>query len=282
MTTATWSTIPPSTSPPSTTRSWLASSTPPSIPTSSSIAPARSCSAGRPSSTCSARPPTSTWAATSSRSSTPTRSTAPSTRSTSSSPPDRAATGWVGPPLTIALRHADGHLVSCRALAVPAGDPTFDGLILQIRATETTSKLDEAISSMVSGDDLDLTIARILEFATEQMPYSIGVVGRGFDGDRFESVVADPRAPSFDEVHLPLDVDPTPWREVLDGTDLAVMDVADIAPGVGRRAERRVPRVLGPLRSREGAGPRTSWCSGAEHPAPPDPTCSKPSNGSPG
>jgi diguanylate cyclase (GGDEF)-like protein len=151
--------------------------------------------------------------------------------------PDRAATGWVGPPLTIALRHADGHLVSCRALAVPAGDPTFDGLILQIRATETTSKLDEAISSMVSGDDLDLTIARILEFATEQMPYSIGVVGRGFDGDRFESVVADPRAPSFDEVHLPLDVDPTPWREVLDGTDLAVTDVADIAPGVGRRAD---------------------------------------------
>ena len=151
--------------------------------------------------------------------------------------PDRAPTGWVGPPLTIALRHADGHLVSCRALAVPAGDPSFDGLVLQIRATETTSKLDEAISSMVRGDDLELMIARILEFATEQMPYSIGVVGRGVGDERFESVVAHPRAPVFGDRHLPLDVGPTPWRSAFDGSELVVMDVADMSPEVGRRAE---------------------------------------------
>jgi diguanylate cyclase (GGDEF)-like protein len=151
--------------------------------------------------------------------------------------PDRATTSWIGPPLTVTLRHVDGHLVSCRALAVPAGDPSFQGLVLQIRATETTSKLDTAIASMVRGDDLGTTVRRILDFATEQMPYSIGAAGLGFDGRQFRSVVADPRAPVIGDTALPIDASPSPWRAVLDGDDVALMDATDMAPSLRAAAE---------------------------------------------
>jgi diguanylate cyclase (GGDEF)-like protein len=148
--------------------------------------------------------------------------------------PDRQSTGWIGPPMTIALRHADGHLVPCRALAVP-GAPGFDGLVLQIRATETTTKLDEAIASLAQGDPADTTITRIIEFATEQMPYSILVIGRGFDGERFESVVAHPRAPRFDDDALPI-LDGTPWMRALAADGLVVVDSDDVDPPVGPAA----------------------------------------------
>ncbi len=154
--------------------------------------------------------------------------------------PDRPSTGWIGPPLTIRIRHADGHLVSCRALAVPGGSD-FDGLVLQVRATETTTKLDEVIASLARGDDVDTTITRIIEFASEQMPYSIGVVGRGHDGRGFESVVAHPRAPRFESGPLPT-LDDTPWVKALDTDAFVTMDAADMDPTVGRvAAEIGVP-----------------------------------------
>jgi diguanylate cyclase (GGDEF)-like protein len=152
--------------------------------------------------------------------------------------PRSSDTGWVGPALTVNLQHLDGHLVHCRALAVPSGDPRFDGLILQIRASESNDKLDAAISSMVSSDDLETTMRSILDFATEQMPYSIGVVGLGYDGHRFRSIVADPRAPRYGDTPLPLDSTPSPWRAVLEGTDVVMMDASDMAHQVGTLAEQ--------------------------------------------
>ena len=133
--------------------------------------------------------------------------------------PDRPLTGWVGPALTVKLRHVAGHVVSCRALAVPSGNPGFDGLVLRLRHTESNDKLDAAIASLVQGDDLATTLSLMLEFASEQMPYSVGLVGLGFDGQRLAQVVADPRAPWFPDSGdmLPLDDPSTPWQAVLDG-----------------------------------------------------------------
>ncbi len=148
--------------------------------------------------------------------------------------PDRPNTGWTGPALTVKLRHAAGHRVSCRVLAVPSGDPDFDGLVLRLRRTESNDKLDAAIASLVQGDDITTTLARLLDFANEQMPYSIGTVGLGFDGTSFARVVADPRAPLFidQDSLLPTD-DPTlPWRQVLDGERATHLDTSDLAEPV--------------------------------------------------
>jgi diguanylate cyclase (GGDEF)-like protein len=143
--------------------------------------------------------------------------------------PDRPTTGWTGPALTIRLQHVGGHSVPCRALAVPSGRPEFDGLVLQIRGTETNDKLDTAIASMAGGDEIETTIRSILDFASEQMPQSIGVVGLGYDGQRFRSVVADPRAPGLGDESLALGVDASPWQIVLDGAESAAMDCDDLA-----------------------------------------------------
>ncbi|MDZ7679460.1 MAG: sensor domain-containing diguanylate cyclase [Acidimicrobiales bacterium] len=145
--------------------------------------------------------------------------------------PDRPTTGWVGPALTIKLRHVAGHSISCRALAVPSGNPEFDGLVLWIRRTESNDRLDAAIASLVQGDDVETTLSRMLEFASEQMPYSVGAAGLGFDGSSFTTVVADPRAPRLlpNQEILPLEDSSTPWRVVLDGNSEVHVDADDLA-----------------------------------------------------
>jgi diguanylate cyclase (GGDEF)-like protein len=143
--------------------------------------------------------------------------------------PDKPPTGWIGPALTVKLLHADGHTVSCRAYAVPSGAPDFDGLVLRVRRTEANDKLDAAIASLVQADDLTLTLSLLLAFATEQMPYSVGAVGLGFDGTRFARVVSDPRAPVFLDADdmLPV-VAGAPWAAVIDGANEVHVDSADL------------------------------------------------------
>jgi diguanylate cyclase (GGDEF)-like protein len=145
--------------------------------------------------------------------------------------PDRPWTGWVGPAMTIELRHVAGHSVKCRALALPSGDPDFDGLVLRVRRTESNARLDSAIASLVQGEDISTTIGSLLEFATEQMPYSVGVVGLGFDGSAFTAVISDPRAPVIVDSGqvLPVDDPNAPWRMVLDGKTEVYLDTDELS-----------------------------------------------------
>lgn len=154
--------------------------------------------------------------------------------------PDRPATGWTGPALTVRVRHAAGHSVSCRALAVPSGRPGFDGLVLRMRRTESNDKLDAAIASLAQGDDVSTTLGRLLDFANEQMPYSIGVVGLGFDGRSLARVIADPRAPVFDDLDssLPVEDPSLPWRRVLDGEPAVYVEASELGEPMGAIADQ--------------------------------------------
>ncbi|MGY6499868.1 MAG: diguanylate cyclase domain-containing protein [Acidimicrobiales bacterium] len=146
--------------------------------------------------------------------------------------PRKPDTGWVGPALSVDLSDIDGNAVGCRILSVPSGDPDFDGLVLRIRSTRTNAKLDAAIHSIVKGDDIADTLTLLLDFAHEQMPYSIGAVGLGWDGREFASVVADPLAPVLDPSsgrHL-VGAEPSPWRAVLDGDESATLDCDELPP----------------------------------------------------
>lgn len=143
--------------------------------------------------------------------------------------PEKPFSGWIGPALTVRLQHALGHAVSCRVLAVPSGKPDFDGLVLRVRWTESNERLDAAIASLVRGDPISATLTNILEFATEQMPYSVGVIALGHDGARFESTVAHPKAPlqHLDTEPLPAG-ESMPWHTALELGQPVYADTDDL------------------------------------------------------
>lgn len=132
--------------------------------------------------------------------------------------PDRDDDGWTGPPISVDLLHADGHRVSCRVLGVGSGTEGFHGVVVRIRQTAATAKLDSAISGMVTTDDLTEVLRLLLDVLVEQMPGSAAAVGIGWDGDRFSRMVTSPGVPQVALDRDPDDVEP-PWSTaLLDGT----------------------------------------------------------------
>lgn len=138
--------------------------------------------------------------------------------------PDRDDEGWTGPPISVDLVHADGHRVPCRVLGVGSGTPGFHGVVVRIRQTSTTAKLDAAIAGMITSGDLAEVIGLILDVLVDQMPGSAAAVGIGWDGRSFARTVATTDAPPIGVAGDAEDIDP-PWAAaILDGTH-AVADV---------------------------------------------------------
>lgn len=138
--------------------------------------------------------------------------------------PDRDDEGWTGPPISVDLVHADGHAVPCRVLGVGSGTPGFHGVVVRIRQTSTTAKLDAAIAGMITSGDLAEVIGLILDVLVDQMPGSAAAVGIGWDGRTFSRTVATAEAPPIGAAGDAEDIDP-PWAAAIaDGTH-AVADV---------------------------------------------------------
>lgn len=140
--------------------------------------------------------------------------------------PSAGYTGWVGPPILLELLHADGTAVPVSIRQVPTIEP-FDGLVLQLSADTSVQALYTTIEMIVAGCPLDEILDSILELIMIESPFSVPVIGRGWDGERFENVSAASAAPRLDGQALPAMPDGrSPWQAHFatgaGGTDLSL------------------------------------------------------------
>lgn len=140
--------------------------------------------------------------------------------------PSAGYTGWVGPPVLLELLHADGTAVPVSIRQVPTVEP-FDGLVLQLSADTSVQALYTTIELIVAGRPLDEILESILELIMIESPFSVPVIGRGWDGERFENVSAASGAPRLDGQALPAIPDGrSPWQAHFStgggGTDLSL------------------------------------------------------------
>lgn len=144
--------------------------------------------------------------------------------------PDRDDDGWTGPPISVDLVHADGHLVPCRVLGVGSGTPGFHGVVVRIRQTAATQKLDTAIAGMITSRDLSEVVELLLDVLVDQMPGTAAVVGLDWDGQRFDADVATPGAPSIGAVDA--EAADLPWVRALLTGAVVTHEVEDLPPTV--------------------------------------------------
>ncbi|QGG96534.1 sensor domain-containing protein [Actinomarinicola tropica] len=148
--------------------------------------------------------------------------------------PDRDDEGWTGPPISVDLLHVDGIPVPCRVLGVGSGTEGFHGVVVRIRQTSTTAKLDRAIAGMVTSDDLTEVLHLLLDVLVEQLPGSAATIGMAWDGRAFSRTVGTPGAPVL---RGPLsgtdsdDVDP-PWERTMADRMHAVADVGALPAAI--------------------------------------------------
>lgn len=130
--------------------------------------------------------------------------------------PTRADTGWIGPPMAVDLVHLDGHVVPVEIRQVPTAAP-FDGIVLLVSTNGTMNALYDSIERIVADHPLDDVLDSVLRLISVESPFSIPVIGRGWDGERFDHVTAAPEAPLLDGDPLPAVVGGrSPWRQRLE------------------------------------------------------------------
>lgn len=147
------------------------------------------------------------------------------------SSPGRLDTGWIGPPLPVELQHRDGHPVPCEVRRVPTPS-RLPAIVLTLDTAGTTSSLYEAIERIVADAPLDDVLASIVRLIGVESPYSIPVIGLGWDGRGFATVAAAPDAPQLDGEHLPaVEGGRSPWHvRLTTGDTIADHDLDELDP----------------------------------------------------
>lgn len=152
--------------------------------------------------------------------------------------PERDDEGWTGPPISVDLLHADGRPVPCRVLGVGSGTADFHGVVVRIRQTSTTARLDAAIAGMVTSDDLSEVLRLLLEVLVEQLPGSAATIGLTWDGAGFAGTVATPDAPRIRSSARDTAIDELdpPWVRAMADRVHAVADVGALPRGLSDAA----------------------------------------------
>lgn len=152
--------------------------------------------------------------------------------------PARADTGWIGPPMPVDLVHRDGHFVPVEIRQVPTAE-TFDGIVLRVSTDGTMTALYDSIERIVADQPLDVVLESIIRLISVESPYSISVIGRGWDGQRFTHITAAIDAPHIDHDHLPVVPDGrSPWHQrLVTGDSLAEHDLTTIDPDLRAAAQ---------------------------------------------
>lgn len=155
------------------------------------------------------------------------------------SSPGRLDTGWIGPPLPIELLHREGHVVPCEVRRVPS-PVSIQGIVLTVSTSVTMSSLYEAIERIVADAPLDEVMASIVRLIADETPFSIPVIGLGWDGHRFSTVAAHDDAPALDGDHLPAVPDGrSPWHvQLTTGGSIADESLSEIDPALRDAATR--------------------------------------------
>ncbi len=154
------------------------------------------------------------------------------------SSPGRLDTGWIGPPLPLDLQHRDGHTVPCEVRRVPS-PASLPGIVLTVTTSGPMSSLYEAIERIVADAPLDEVMTSIVRLIGVESPYSMPVIGLGWDGRRFATVAASPDAPTLDGDPLPAVEDGrSPWHvRLTTGESVADHDLSALDPTLREAAE---------------------------------------------
>ena len=162
---------------------------------------------------------------------------------------------WIGPPMVLDLRHADGSTVPCEISASRGRAFDDDGVFLQVRRTRATPLLYEAIDALAGGAPLPAVLERLADLCEYETPGSEVAIGFGWDGARFRSVVLGQAARARTGLLDLFDGDaPTPWHtamhtDALTGPgDLSAVDptLAERAAAIGYPTCWALPITRGP------------------------------------
>lgn len=151
---------------------------------------------------------------------------------------------WVGVPLRMVLRDADGSKVPVDLLARDVSRTGVDGYVVRIHRAGAALALHDTVDAILAGDDLGSTLSHLADYTQHSITRSIVSLGVGWDGDQFSSVVGD--------------------RTLLDFTDLAEADRRAIDAAVtAHAAVTDVFDQLDPSTRRHAAesGRRACWCA---------------------
>ncbi|MBK5222140.1 MAG: diguanylate cyclase [Acidimicrobiia bacterium] len=126
---------------------------------------------------------------------------------------ERDDAGWTGPPISVDLVRVDGARVPCRVLGVGSGRPGFRGVVVRIRHTATAAKLDNAVTAMITSDELDQVLHLLLDVLCDQLPGSAASVALDWDDAGFAEVVSTADVPRLSGTSLPTTADDgvLPW-----------------------------------------------------------------------
>ena len=114
---------------------------------------------------------------------------------------DQRRRAWIGPPMLLAMVHADGSRITCEVSAATATTHGIDGIVVQVRRWRGTVLLYAAVDALAAGDPIDEVLVKLAAIVEHDMPGSGVFVAAGWDGQRFEVVVA---APGTAPTHLGL------------------------------------------------------------------------------
>ncbi|MDZ7674099.1 MAG: sensor domain-containing diguanylate cyclase [Acidimicrobiales bacterium] len=121
---------------------------------------------------------------------------------------------WTGPPMDLELVRADGARLPCEISAAVGTQYGFDGLFLQIRRSQGTTRLYDAVDAMAVGAPVDDVLRRLAALCEYDMPGSSVTIGWGWDGDRFAH--AAPDLSHLGASVTQIEPEQTPWRDAME------------------------------------------------------------------
>lgn len=126
---------------------------------------------------------------------------------------------WDGPPMDVELLHIDGSRVPCEVSAAIGSPYGFDGLVLQMRRSQGTLRLYDAVDALAVGAPIEEVLTRLAALCEHDMPGSSVTIGWDWDGDRFVHAVSEPE----DLGASVTEVEPkhTPWHDAMDSGEVA-------------------------------------------------------------
>lgn len=93
---------------------------------------------------------------------------------------------WVGAPVRIHLLTEWNDIIPVDVMARETARTGVDGYVVQIHRAAATQALNDAVDTILEGEDLDQALTQLTKLIEHDITRTSAVLGSGWDGERFE------------------------------------------------------------------------------------------------
>lgn len=175
---------------------------------------------------------------------------------------------WVGAPVRVFLRAADGSIVPVDAYARETARTGVPGNLIQLVRAGASQTMSDAVDTILEGRDLDRALELLTSLIEHDITDTAAMLGSGWDGTRFAKVAGRDRLLILTALD-PIDRDAI--AKVLGGHHGVTDLFGDLAPATRAAAEARGWHACwcAPVRGDDGSEPEAALFIWRKEPGPP-------------